>query len=101
MRLGLKVRRLRRRVLHELMAQHCCMLANTGFEELCHLNPRFNALREALFSHAALSLAREQLTPDAVAKLNEAIDEFCALLVPHFLSSPAFRALEYLIRHFK
>lgn len=65
------------------------------------LDARYNALRPALFSHAAASLAREQLDAEALAKLNQAVSEFCALLAQHFLTPGAFRALEYLIRRFK
>lgn len=44
---------------------------------------------------------REQQQPDVVAQLDAAIDEFCALLTDHFLTTAAFKALEYLIRRFK
>jgi len=65
------------------------------------LEPRYAAVREALFSRVAASISRDQQTPDVVARLDAAIDEFCCLLAQHFLLPAAFKALEYLIRRFK
>lgn len=73
----------------------------TGLDELVRKDPRYATLREALFSRAAASLARDQLTADAVAKLDAAVAEFCGLLSQHFLAPGAFKALEYLIRRFR
>jgi hypothetical protein len=73
----------------------------TGFQELCRLNSRFSTLSQALFSNAAASVVRDQLNQEELEKLNEAIHEFCVLLVPHFLSSACFQALEYMVRQFK
>lgn len=65
------------------------------------LEPRYSALREPLFSRVAATTNREAQPQDVVARLDAALDEFCCLLSQHFITPPAFKALEYLIRRFK
>ncbi|GLC34752.1 hypothetical protein PLESTB_001159600 [Pleodorina starrii] len=76
-------------------------VACQGLEDLTRLEPRFRPYRESLFSRASLDINPELQTPEFLSKLSESIYSFCCLLSNHFLSPPAFKALEYLIRRYK
>jgi len=65
------------------------------------MEPRFAALREPLFSAVAASINRDQQPAEVVGRIDAAVAEFCCLLAQHFITPPAFKALEYLIRRFK
>lgn len=67
---------------------------------MCQVDARFGAYDATLFGPGARELDRSQQTPDVVAALDTAIDEFCTLLSPVFLLPEAFQALEWLIRRF-
>ena len=73
----------------------------TGFDQLCRVDPRFQAYRKTLFSQSTQTLDRDQQTPEINSKLDASIAGFCALLSSYFLLPAAFKSLEYLIRRFK
>lgn len=75
--------------------------SHAGVDELSRLDARFRSYRDTLFSHAALSLNRDQAEPEVVEQLDQRLEAFLALLTNHFLSPGAFKALEFLIRRFK
>ncbi|KAG2486505.1 hypothetical protein HYH03_014807 [Edaphochlamys debaryana] len=76
-------------------------LSCQGLEELVRLEPRFRPYRESLFSRGSLEINPDMQTTEFLAKLDESIHGFCCLLTNHFLSPPAFKVLEYLIRRYK
>lgn len=71
-----------------------------GLDQLCRVDPRFQAYRKSLFSQSTKTFDRDQQTAEANARVDASILSFCALLAPYFLLPPAFKALEYLIRRY-
>ncbi|PIA14644.1 hypothetical protein COEREDRAFT_46446, partial [Coemansia reversa NRRL 1564] len=76
-------------------------IGQDGLRELQQINVRFSAYATTLFSAAVKDLDRVQQTRDENQKLDESIRGFLFLLAPHFLTRPAGKALEWLVRRFR
>ena len=84
----------------------CASAADTpssraGFEALCTSDASFLPFKRTLFARSSLELERDACTQEQVAKLAASITRFLHLLVPHFATSAATMALEYLVRKYR
>jgi hypothetical protein len=75
--------------------------SNAGLSQLVRLDKRFSPFADALFSRAALSVARDQLTAAENEALAANLDAFLHLLADHFLAPAAFQVLEFCIRRYR
>ncbi|KAJ2077855.1 snoRNA-binding rRNA-processing protein utp10 [Coemansia sp. RSA 988] len=76
-------------------------IGQDGLRELQQINVRFSAYATTLFSVAVKDLDRVQQTREENQKLDESIRGFLFLMAPHFLTRPAGKALEWLVRRFR
>ncbi|KAJ2807696.1 snoRNA-binding rRNA-processing protein utp10 [Coemansia guatemalensis] len=76
-------------------------IGQDGLRELQQINVRFSSYATTLFSVAVKDLDRVQQTREENQKLDESIRGFLFLLAPHFLTRPAGKALEWLVRRFR
>ncbi|KAJ2617295.1 snoRNA-binding rRNA-processing protein utp10 [Coemansia sp. RSA 1365] len=76
-------------------------IGQDGLRELQQINVRFSAYATTLFSAAVKDLDRVQQTREENQKLDESIRGFLFLLAPHFLTRPAGKAIEWLVRRFR
>ncbi|KAI9502796.1 hypothetical protein BX070DRAFT_225622 [Coemansia spiralis] len=76
-------------------------IGRDGLEELCKINRRFDVYADTLFSEAVKDLDRVLQTKEENKKLDESIRSFLFQLAPHFLTKPAGKALEWLVRRFR
>ncbi|KAJ1789442.1 snoRNA-binding rRNA-processing protein utp10, partial [Coemansia sp. RSA 2399] len=76
-------------------------IGRDGLEELRKTNHKFDVYASTLFSEAVKDLDRVLQTKDENRKLDESIRSFLFLLAPHFLTKPAGKAIEWLIRRFR
>lgn len=72
-----------------------------GFDQLCRVDPRFQAYRATLFSPSTQTLDRDAQTAELNARLDASVAGFTALLSSYFLLPAATKALEYLVRRFR
>ncbi|KAJ2343536.1 snoRNA-binding rRNA-processing protein utp10, partial [Coemansia sp. RSA 2618] len=72
-----------------------------GLSELRKMNRRFDAYASTLFSPAVKDLDRVLQTREENARLDESIRSFLFLVAPYFLTKPAGKALEWLVRRFR
>lgn len=80
----------------------CLFITFAGWQQLCVLDARFEPFGKSLFAAGGAAPAgRDQLTPDAAARLDASVASFCLLLSDYFLLPPAFKALEYLVHRYK
>ena len=68
---------------------------------MCRLDARFKPFAGSLFSRAAITLVRDQLTKEENAKLDASLTAFLRLLSGFYLTSAAFQVLEFLVRRYK
>ncbi|KAJ2692795.1 snoRNA-binding rRNA-processing protein utp10, partial [Coemansia spiralis] len=76
-------------------------IGREGLRELRQINRRFDRFAATLFSEAAKDMDRVLQTREENDKLDEAIRGFLFLAAPHFLTKPAGKALEWLVRRFR
>ncbi|KAI9477335.1 hypothetical protein BX667DRAFT_496444 [Coemansia mojavensis] len=76
-------------------------IGRDGLNELCQMNRKFDVFANSLFSPAVKDLDRVLQTREENARLDESIRSFLFLLAPYFLTKPAGKALEWLIRRFR
>ncbi|KAJ2853388.1 snoRNA-binding rRNA-processing protein utp10, partial [Coemansia erecta] len=76
-------------------------IGRDGLEELRKTNHKFDLYASTLFSEAVKDLDRVLQTKEENKKLDESIRSFLFLLAPHFLTKPAGKAIEWLIRRFR
>ncbi|KAJ1820338.1 snoRNA-binding rRNA-processing protein utp10 [Coemansia sp. RSA 2598] len=76
-------------------------IGQDGLRDLCKMNNRFQVYAKTLFSEAVKDMDRVLQTKEENDKLDETIRSFLFLLAPHFLTKPAGKALEWLIRRFR
>ncbi|KAJ1937376.1 snoRNA-binding rRNA-processing protein utp10, partial [Linderina macrospora] len=76
-------------------------IGRDGLNELRRINRRFDVYATTLFSEAVKDLDRVLQTKEENKKLDESIRSFLFQLAPHFLTKPAGKALEWLIRRFR
>lgn len=72
-----------------------------GFEDLCHIDPRFREFQRSLFSPHSKTQERDQMTADQNAKLDTVIEACLGLLGARLLLSPAVKVAEWLVRRFR
>lgn len=76
-------------------------LCHEGFEELCHLDPRFAPFGTSLFSEQSQEADRVQMTTEENAALDKRVDSFLHLVGSRLRLMPAIKAIEWLIRRFR
>ncbi|KAJ2455315.1 snoRNA-binding rRNA-processing protein utp10 [Coemansia sp. RSA 2336] len=76
-------------------------IGRDGLNELRQMNRKFDVFANSLFSPAVKDLDRVLQTREENARLDESIRSFLFLLAPYFLTKPAGKALEWLIRRFR
>ena len=76
-------------------------LCNEGFEELCHLDPRFAPYSATLFSDQSQDADRIQMTAEENAALDRRVESFLHLVGGRLRLMPAIKAIEWLIRRFR
>ncbi|KAJ2829921.1 snoRNA-binding rRNA-processing protein utp10, partial [Coemansia furcata] len=76
-------------------------IGRDGLQELRQMNQRFDAYTDTLFSEAIKDMDRVLQTKEENAKLDESIRSFLFQLAPHFLTKPAGKAIEWLVRRFR
>ena len=76
-------------------------LCSDGFEELCHLDPRFAYFRNSLWSAQSQEQDRSQMSKDENAALDRHIEAFLHLCGPRLRLMPTIKAIEWLIRRFR
>ncbi|KAJ1952899.1 snoRNA-binding rRNA-processing protein utp10, partial [Linderina pennispora] len=76
-------------------------IGRDGLNELRQVSRRFDVYATTLFSEAVKDLDRVLQTKEENKKLDKSIRSFLFLLAPHFLTKPAGKALEWLIRRFR
>ncbi|KAJ2812763.1 snoRNA-binding rRNA-processing protein utp10, partial [Coemansia furcata] len=76
-------------------------IGRDGLQELRQMNQRFDAYADTLFSEAIKDMDRVLQTKEENGKLDESIRSFLFQLAPHFLTKPAGKAIEWLVRRFR
>ncbi|KAJ2004508.1 snoRNA-binding rRNA-processing protein utp10 [Coemansia thaxteri] len=76
-------------------------IGREGLSELRRINRRFDGYASTLFSEAVKDMDRVLQTKEENDKLDESIRSFLFLLAPHFLTKPAGKAIEWLVRRFR
>ncbi|KAJ2162622.1 snoRNA-binding rRNA-processing protein utp10 [Coemansia sp. RSA 552] len=76
-------------------------IGRSGLEELRQINGQFARYAATLFSEAVKDMDRVLLTRAENAKLDKSIEQFLFQLAPHFLTRPAGKTLEWLVRRFR
>ena len=72
-----------------------------GFQDLCHLDPRFVEFGRSLFSVESKSQDRAQLTKDHNKELDSVIEAYLGLVGGRLLLKPAIKSIEWLVRRFR
>ncbi|PVU91069.1 hypothetical protein BB561_004574 [Smittium simulii] len=72
-----------------------------GFNQLVQLDPAFFQFSDSLFSAKSKHVDRLHQTKPETEKINSQVQLFLIMLAPHFLTNPAGKALEWLIRRFR
>ncbi|KAL8984704.1 MAG: hypothetical protein Q9205_001393 [Flavoplaca limonia] len=75
-------------------------LCHEGYQELCQLDPRFEAFAGNLFSEQSKQEDRTQMTAAQNKSLDNVLDGFMSLVVGRLLLKPAVKAMEWLVRRF-
>ncbi|KAJ2860009.1 snoRNA-binding rRNA-processing protein utp10 [Coemansia aciculifera] len=76
-------------------------IGRDGLYELRQVNQRFDVYAETLFSESIKDMDRVLQTKEENAKLDESIRSFLFQLAPHFLTKPAGKTIEWLVRRFR
>ncbi|KAJ1733199.1 snoRNA-binding rRNA-processing protein utp10 [Coemansia biformis] len=76
-------------------------IGRDGLRELRQINRRFDVYAATLFSESVKDMDRVLQTREENNKLDESIRAFLFQLAPHFLTKPAGKALEWLVRRFR
>jgi len=76
-------------------------IGTNGLMELRKYDERFAAFEDTLFNPASVSLARPQMSKEAIQKLDKSVEQFLMLLSPYFLLKPAHKAIEWLLRRYQ
>ncbi|KAJ2067815.1 snoRNA-binding rRNA-processing protein utp10, partial [Coemansia sp. S155-1] len=76
-------------------------IGRDGLYELRQINQRFDVYAETLFSESIKDMDRVLQTKEENAKLDESIRSFLFQLAPHFLTKPAGKTIEWLVRRFR
>ncbi|KAK0630780.1 U3 small nucleolar RNA-associated protein 10 [Bombardia bombarda] len=76
-------------------------ICSEGFEDLCHLDPRFTQFRDSLFSDQSQDADRTQMTAEENAALTKHVEAFLHLSGSRLRLMPAIKAIEWLLRRFR
>lgn len=76
-------------------------ICHEGFQDLCHLDPRFAPFGATLFSEQSQDEDRTQMTAAENAELDKRVDAFLRLVGGKLRLMPAIKAVEWLIRRFR
>ncbi|KAJ2737175.1 snoRNA-binding rRNA-processing protein utp10 [Coemansia sp. BCRC 34962] len=76
-------------------------IGRDGLYELRQINQRFDVYAETLFSESIKDMDRVLQTKEENAKLDGSIRSFLFQLAPHFLTKPAGKTIEWLVRRFR
>ncbi|KAJ2781610.1 snoRNA-binding rRNA-processing protein utp10 [Coemansia interrupta] len=76
-------------------------IGRDGLNELRKVNRRFDTFQRTLFSEALKDVDRAVQTKEENERLDAEIRSFLFLVGPHFLTRPAGKALEWLVRRFR
>ncbi|KAJ2377784.1 snoRNA-binding rRNA-processing protein utp10, partial [Coemansia sp. RSA 2603] len=76
-------------------------IGRDGLNELRKVSRRFDPFQRTLFSEAMKDVDRAVQTKEENQRLDAEIQSFLFLVGPHFLTRPAGKALEWLIRRFR
>ncbi|KAJ2522320.1 snoRNA-binding rRNA-processing protein utp10 [Coemansia sp. RSA 2049] len=76
-------------------------IGRSGLDELRKISHKFDVYADTLFSEAVKDLDRVLQTKDENKKLDQTIRAFLFQLAPHFLTKPAGKTIEWLIRRFR
>lgn len=76
-------------------------ICREGYDELCHLDPRFTSYGTTLFSEQSRDEDRSQMTAAENAELDKKIESFLRLAGSRLRLMPAIKAIEWLIRRFR
>ncbi|KAJ2892957.1 snoRNA-binding rRNA-processing protein utp10, partial [Coemansia aciculifera] len=76
-------------------------IGRDGLSELRQMDQRFDVYAETLFSEALKDMDRVLQTKDENNKLDASIRSFLFQLAPYFLTKPAGKAIEWLVRRFR
>lgn len=72
-----------------------------GFQELCHIDPKFAGFANNLFSEQSKQEDRTQMTAAQNQQLDVVLEEFLRLVGSKLLLKPALKAVEWLVRRFR
>ncbi|OMJ16625.1 HEAT repeat-containing protein 1 [Smittium culicis] len=72
-----------------------------GLESLIGMNSNFKRFSQTLFSHSFKTFDRILKTEEENKRLNKELLDFFICLGPYFLTSPAGKAIEWLLRRFR
>ncbi|KAJ2777084.1 snoRNA-binding rRNA-processing protein utp10, partial [Coemansia linderi] len=76
-------------------------IGRDGLYELRQINQKFDVYAETLFSESIKDMDRVLQTKEENAKLDDSIRSFLFQLAPHFLTKPAGKTIEWLVRRFR
>ncbi|KAJ2582936.1 snoRNA-binding rRNA-processing protein utp10, partial [Coemansia sp. RSA 1836] len=76
-------------------------IGRDGLYELRQMNQRFDVYADTLFSESVKDMDRVLQTKEENGKLDESIRSFLFQLAPHFLTKPAGKTIEWLVRRFR
>ncbi len=76
-------------------------LCYEGFEELCHLDARFQRFAATIFSEQSKNQDRTQMTSAQNEELDAVLEEFLLLVGSRLALRPALKAVEWVIRRFR
>ncbi|KAJ2665390.1 snoRNA-binding rRNA-processing protein utp10 [Coemansia sp. RSA 1200] len=76
-------------------------IGRSGLDELRKTSHKFDVYADTLFSEAVKDLDRVLQTKEENKKLDQTIRSFLFQLAPHFLTKPAGKTIEWLIRRFR
>lgn len=74
---------------------------NSGFLELCALDPKFKKFQRNLFSPQSQTQNRLHMNKHENEQLDAVVDQFLVLVSARLLLSPAVKAVDWLIRRFR
>lgn len=76
-------------------------LCHEGYQEICQLDPRFQAFAGNLFSDQSKHEDRTQMTAAQNKSLDNVLEDFMSLITGRLLLKPAVKAMEWLVRRFR
>ncbi|CAO1599487.1 hypothetical protein XANCAGTX0491_003210 [Xanthoria calcicola] len=75
-------------------------LCHEAYQDICQLDPRFQAFAGNLFSDQSKHEDRTQMTATQNKSLDNVLEDFMSLVTGRLLLKPAVKAMEWLVRRF-